>query len=223
MSLSEIMQGVFADDTVAFPQANFDAVIIYNFSNAGSGFIIKNNTFKYGRRYGALVKGENGLIEGNNFIDMGSSAICASSELGSFCNGPTTSGLKIINNKIFCGTGARAAIYVSFAGNKLGERMQKNIVVEGNEITGFGPNGAMYFEYVDGLSFKNNIVTAPKQNLKVKPIVNILNCGNISIDGFTINDNRETKAPFAIQMSGCDVDESKILNITSNIEKYTIS
>jgi len=131
----------------------------------GSDFVIENNIFKDSRRYGIFLKGHRGVISGNRFIRLSSSAIYASNETGheegGFCGD-----VRIENNVIEdCGFESNffsnealgmitfQALKKPFVPVELKD-LHRNITVSGNAIRGC-PRGLM-INCVAGLKIEDN-------------------------------------------------------------------
>ena len=78
-----------------------EKLICYNLSALGSGFVIKNNTFRFQRRYGILVQSTDGIIAGNVFEQTSANAVVLAMETH-FRVGYIPSRIEIENN-IFYG------------------------------------------------------------------------------------------------------------------------
>lgn len=71
---------------------------LYNVSQSGKDYIVRNNTFREQRRYGVLARASGGLIEGNSFIGVGGCGIYLTNEEGSFYEGPFPANTTIRDN-----------------------------------------------------------------------------------------------------------------------------
>ena len=112
---------------------------VFNVSRGCNQFVFRHNTCRNGRRVGVLAKGRGGLIEDNSFTKMGGGGV-------EFWNAPFE-GLGAVdyvvrNNRIDrCGRLARehAAIWATIFKTG-GSRLHRNLLVTGNDISGFtGP------------------------------------------------------------------------------------
>jgi hypothetical protein len=93
---------------------------LYNLSACGAGFVIRNNHMRNHRRNGALLRGGDGVVEGNTFEHVGGFGVCAGNEPG-WPEGPAPWGLVVRNNTFIGGGepqgyGHGAAIVIHGAG-----------------------------------------------------------------------------------------------------------
>lgn len=119
------------------------------------GFEIVNNTYGKVRSRGILVKGSDGLIEGNTIFNSGSSAILLAPEFNwleaDFVRNVTVRNNTLINN----GSSNRGAIYV----HSMFGRENQNIVIEDNTIIDCAYE-AMKLTCIKGLIVRNNTIVS---------------------------------------------------------------
>jgi len=162
---------------------------VFDASRTCNQFVFRNNTIRNGRRIGVLAKGRGGLIENNTFEGLGGGAV-------EFWNAPFE-GLGAVDyvvrdNRIRdCGLLARehAAIWATIFKSG-GERLHRNLLIAGNEITGF-PNPALLLRDVQNAVVRSNtIVTAapiaPKAQ-RLDPIT-LLNTDSVLLENNTIKE-----------------------------------
>jgi hypothetical protein len=156
---------------------------VFNASRTCNQFVFRNNTVRNGRRVGVLAKGRGGLIENNTFEGLGGGAV-------EFWNAPFE-GLGAVDyvvrdNRIRdCGQLARehAAIWTTIFKSGA-DRLHRNLLITGNEITGF-PNPAILLRDVDNAVVRDNaIVPAPLTAQRMNPIT-LLNTGSVRLENNT--------------------------------------
>jgi hypothetical protein len=172
---------------------------VYNLSRACGNFVFRNNSFVRGRRIGILLKSGPGLVENNEFRELGGGGI-------EIWNAPFE-GLNahdvLIQNNRFIGNGVawrnRApspAIWSAIFGGKQPQPLHRAIHILNNEfIDCVGP--AMHMADVDGLIIQGNRITNPggqgvraEQTRPALESIEVKNVRNALISGNTIDDFR---------------------------------
>jgi hypothetical protein len=159
---------------------------VFNASRTCNQFVFRNNTIRNGRRVGVLAKGCGGLIENNTFEGLGGGAV-------EFWNAPFE-GLGAVDyvvrdNRIRdCGQLARehAAIWATIFKSG-GDRLHRNLLITGNEITGF-PGPSIWLRDVQNAVVRDNtIVPAPPTAQRINPIT-VLNTDSVRLENNTIKE-----------------------------------
>ena len=191
--------------TLGGPGQNFpklEVTQVYNLSRACGNFVFRNNSFVRGRRIGMLLKSGPGLVENNEFRELGGGGI-------EIWNAPFE-GLHahdvLIQNNRFLGNGvawrnrnAWPAIWSGIFGGKSPQPLHRNIRILNNEFVDCaGP--AMHMADVDGLVIEGNRITNPggrgvraEQTRPASESIETKNVRNASISGNTIDDFRFSK------------------------------
>jgi len=139
---------------------------IFNLNRSCGNFAFRNNTFLRGRRIGILAKSGPGLIENNQFIELGSGGIeiwnapfegLYAHEIliqnNSFKNG----GL-VYNKKKH---GPKAAIWLDMFAGKPSQQLHRDIVIKGNEIINY-PGSAIEINDTRSIRIENNKISRDK-------------------------------------------------------------
>jgi hypothetical protein len=162
---------------------------VFNVSRTCNQFVFRNNTVRNGRRIGVLAKGRGGLIENNTFEGLGGGAV-------EFWNAPFE-GLGAVDyvvrdNRIRdCGQLARehAAIWTTLFKSGA-DRLHRNLLITGNEITGF-PGHAIWLRDVQNAVVRDNtIVSAPPSApiaQRINPIA-LLNTDSVRLEKHTLKE-----------------------------------
>jgi hypothetical protein len=172
---------------------------IYNLSRSCNNFAFRNNAFVRGRRIGILTKSGPGLIENNEFRELGGGAI-------EIWNAPFE-GLYahdvLIQNNRFVENGVAwrnrsswPAIWSAVFGGKNPQPLHRNIRILNNEfIDCAGP--ALHMADVDGLVVKGNAISNPggrgireEQTTPAKAAICLDNVRNETLSGNDVDDFR---------------------------------
>jgi hypothetical protein len=175
---------------------------VYNLSRACGNFVFRNNSFVRGRRIGILLKSGPGLVENNEFRELGGGGI-------EIWNAPFE-GLNahdvLIQNNKFIGNGvawrnrnAWPAIWSGIFGGKSPQPLHRNIRILNNEFVDCaGP--AMHMADIDGLIIQGNRITNPggrgvraEQTRPAKESIEIKNVRNALITENRVEDFRFSK------------------------------
>jgi hypothetical protein len=190
-------------------EANFpklEVTQIYNMSRSCNNFAFRNNAFVRGRRIGILMKSGPGLIENNEFHELGGGAI-------EIWNAPFE-GLYahdiLIHNNRFVENGVAwrnrcswPAIWSAVFGGKNPQPLHRNIQILNNEfVDSAGP--ALHMADVDGLVIKGNTISNPgkrgirdEQTTPAKAAICLDNVRNETLFENTVNDFRFPDAVFS--------------------------
>lgn len=128
---------------------------------------IRNNTFENSRRYGALFRAHNAVIEGNTFAGLGSAAIHGENDsILSFDGGLDNSNVRILDNSIDdCGQGyyfftqEHGAIELGINGyySTCTQMVHQLIEISGNEIYDWDGKGIRVENTRDVLIYSNTV------------------------------------------------------------------
>ena len=113
---------------------NTSATHFYNLDMCNAGYVIRNNIFKPQRHHAMIVRGPEGLIEGNRIEGVGGYGILIENEYGAdFFAGPFPQDIVVSNNII---TSTRLTpIKVHASSGPMNTRLVKDIQIIGNLIT----------------------------------------------------------------------------------------
>ena len=185
--------------------------IIYNKSNNGEYYIIRNNFFHENRARGVLLGSPNGLVENNRFYRHQLSAVNISLDHGSqWIEGTGVNNL-IVRNNIFeeCNLAARDGAYINISagsdfgvgGMILSEKCFYDILISGN--TFINPKaGIISARSITNLAFVNNTIKNPDEIKHYsEPDKTFPNRGRIELRGYEIKDatvihNTWEKSPY---------------------------
>lgn len=146
-----------------------DITQVFNATRTCNQFVFRNNTVRNGRRVGILAKGRGGLIESNTFEGLGGGAV-------EFWNAPFE-GLGAVDyvvrdNQIRdCVQLARKSAIIWATIFKSGsERLHRNLLITGNEITGSCDRAIWLCDVQNAVVRDNRIVPAPPGVKGIKPV-----------------------------------------------------
>jgi hypothetical protein len=145
--------------------------LLYNADHVGSGFVIRNNQVGFTRSRGILIKGHDGVIEGNAISNCAMQGILVAPEVN-WMGGGFPSNIQIKNNTITdcmfekSTWGMPPGALSVFCANGRGEVSPagafSQITIRENEIHDC-PMPCVVYTSVDGITFKdNNIVPNPE-------------------------------------------------------------
>ncbi len=164
---------------------NASVTHLFNASRTCNQFVFRNNTALNSRRVGVLAKGDGGLIEGNRFEGLGGGGV-------EFWNAPFeglgAENYVVRNNRIVnCLRLSRthAAIWCS-AFKSGASRIHRNLLIEGNQIT--GPRGpAADIGDAAGVVWRNNQIVRPGgDNAPAEDLIRFRNVEGLVRQGTTI-------------------------------------
>jgi hypothetical protein len=204
-STSVVLDRELPELKLSRPVKNFpklEVTQVYNLSRACGNFVFRNNSFVRGRRIGILLKSGPGLVENNEFRELGAGGI-------EIWNAPFE-GLHahdvLIQNNRFVGNGVAwrnlnswPAIWSAIFGGKSPQPLHRNIRILNNEFVDCaGP--AMHMADVDGLVIEGNRITNPssrgvraEQTRPASESIATKNVRNASVSGNAIEDFRFSK------------------------------
>jgi len=143
---------------------------VFNMTARHRGFVVRRNTFRDIRRYGVIVRAEQGAIEDNQIIGASDSAITLQNEPNVWRNGLHSVGVRITGNRIeHCNFSAsardRGAIHVALRalesvdqrwGNKPTEwKGHQDLTISGNSISDWR-GCAISLVNINGLNLQGN-------------------------------------------------------------------
>lgn len=191
---------------------------VTNLNCTAQGSVYRNTLFTYSRRYGVLSRSRNSIFEDNRVIENGGSGLRASDEKRtSRWESGYPSCFTMRNNYIDAPDCLPPDYPVLVEANRATAGSKASIVgflMENNTIDTNVVNSAIYIKFVKGLYMINNTIrsTEPLESW-VNPIV-IENSRVDLIDG--INFDYKQNVDAVVTISGSEVDEKNIKNITIN-------
>tara|TARA_B110000116_G_scaffold269157_1_gene284553 strand:+ start:42 stop:1712 length:1671 start_codon:yes stop_codon:yes gene_type:complete len=160
----------------------------YNESRMSNGFSITNNRFWNGRRGGVVVRGNDGLISGNEFKGLGGNCITTDSGL-SHIEGYRLKGT-LIDNNVFrdCALSTmntHASIYITtpkLSGGVAVSKVNENNTISNNTIISYQGN-AVKLEAAKSIEISNNILKTLTTNFIYRPnyIFHLINVNAVDI------------------------------------------
>ena len=153
---------------------------IYNATRSGAGYIIRNNTFHYGRRYAILMRAPYGRIESNTVFETGSDAILLGNETGSFEEGPVPCGTTIYGNTIINSNGYAVNARIV---NPEKRKIPNGLLLESNIFDETGRHGAVSISMFSEITMLNNKVIMQEGTAAIPISVLIMSGGIDKIDG----------------------------------------
>jgi nitrous oxidase accessory protein NosD len=174
---------------------------VFNLSASGEGYVIRNNRFIGQRRYGILVRGGKGRIEGNYINGVRGWGIVLANDPG-WPEGPLPFNVVIKGNTVINAGASRECGYREDSGSivvvnmragwELGKgRDIRNIVIEGNKI--IDPvTAAIFVGGAKNITILNNEITASESVplYEKRGSVRVVNCDGVRIDGLKVVDPR---------------------------------
>ncbi|MBI4977233.1 MAG: right-handed parallel beta-helix repeat-containing protein [Spirochaetes bacterium] len=191
-----------------------DADHVYNMNAMSSHFVIRNNIFRNSRRYGNYIKTHDGIIEGNVYEGLGSTAIIMANE-PDWPEGFVAERIVVRNNVIRdCGIdgntprrGGGIWIDTHMLGGKTGAwRGMRDIIIASNAI--IRPlSMAINIHSASNVTIENNIIEMaakwPEARGSTNVAVRITNTSAVTFIGNTI---RETRGDIPwLATNDCDV------------------
>lgn len=180
---------------------SFESIRVYNLSNSGRGYVIRNNLIEAHRRHGILLRTGNGIVESNTINAVAGLGIVVENAPG-WPEGPLAENIVIKGNTIkhvgyskgYCGPEKGGAITIQ--GLKLGGLaegyVQRKILIEGNHIINpIGP--AIYIGSAEDVTIKENVIErlATSRFENMKAFIVMENVSGLSIKNLRINDNNK--------------------------------
>ena len=184
------------------PAAKTAKTVLYDLSQAGSGFVIRNNTFLPQRRYAALIRAHNGLIEGNTVT--GGAGYDLSNETGTYDEGPIPDNVIIRNNKFSSSPG----IKVETSCSQPTARAVQNIVLDGNTFTNL-VRWPLIIRNAHNVTVKNTTIRQGADHPMHSPLIVVLNSDNVSFEAPLAILDEDTTTPGLVEYGGMsDADMS---------------
>ncbi|MDP0501244.1 MAG: hypothetical protein Q7P63_14210 [Verrucomicrobiota bacterium JB022] len=114
----------------------------FNYGMANADFAIRNNTFGPGRRHGAIIRGVNGVVEGNLFSQLGVAGVLFENEADLWYNGLYSRNIQVRNNTFLGCTYSENAIDQGSITLRISKadrsdsaaQLHQNFVIAGNDI-----------------------------------------------------------------------------------------
>ncbi|MHC4718111.1 MAG: right-handed parallel beta-helix repeat-containing protein [Planctomycetota bacterium] len=173
---------------------------LYNLDASGAGYVIRNNTMRFHRRHGMLLRAGDGLVEGNRIEAVSGLGIVVTNE-PNWPEGPMARNVVIRNNTIIgCGyTGYGDGVeggLIQIRGSKLGYGLAdghglRDITIADNTIAD-APRCGIYVGSAEGVKITGNTITADKAARAVETGAGVVleRCGKVVIEGLTVTDPR---------------------------------
>ena len=153
---------------------NFARTVVFNADRAGSGFVVRNCTFKPQRHDAALVYAPHGILE-NNMIDGGHGFILGNAL---WCNeGPIPGDIVIRGNRFNQSEG----IQITADCTQPSTRPVENIVLEDNRFAN-GVRTSLLLSNVQHLVIRNMSIVDNDGALRDYPPISLDNCSDIEFD-----------------------------------------
>ncbi len=166
--------------------------LMFNESRMSNGFNIYNNEFKYGRRHGIVVRGNDGIINDNIFWHLGSKGISTQSSTDPskpFFEGYRLTGTQITNNEFrdtsLSNANSPSMIFITtgkVGGGTANWRANSNNTISGNYFITYNGAGIRMTSAKDTV-ISDNTYTTLSSNFLVSPnyLVDLLRASNIEI------------------------------------------
>jgi hypothetical protein len=144
---------------------------IFNRSKNSPHFMIRGNNLRAIRRFGIIVRAQEGVIENNRVEDASSSGITFRNEPTMWRNGLASSSIIVRSNVLNrCGFDSSGGLSGSLSVllDKIGYQPaqggeHRNFLIEGNTILDYDRVG-MRLESLDGAIIRNNLLVSTKKN-----------------------------------------------------------
>lgn len=140
------------------PHRDARSTHFYNMERINRGFVVRNCTFRPQRRHAVLVRGVDGVIEGNTIDGVGGGAVSMGNEQVHFYEGPFPRNNVIRNNTIRNCRVVPIAVYTHTIGPSA--RLTRDIVIEKNVIElRPGQETAIRLRNVENVALRGNTIT----------------------------------------------------------------
>ncbi|MBI4979627.1 MAG: right-handed parallel beta-helix repeat-containing protein [Spirochaetes bacterium] len=184
---------------------------LYNLDACGSGYIVRNCTFKEQRRF-AILGRPSGTIENNLMESTGGSAMHLGNEIGSFYEGPMPQNLVIRGNTV---RNVLSHAIVVFSSTMLREPLAHTILIESNSIESLYGN-ALRVSCASNVRITGNRITVNEKTPLDAAAVHLDNCRAVSMDANGITDPRTVGAA----VTGSDTREQ---DMRKGENKFTLA
>jgi hypothetical protein len=188
-----------------------NADTLYNVTRSGAGFVIRNNTFRWHRRHGMMLKASHGVVENNTIEHVGALAIVVGND-PHWPEGSVPSDITIRGNTIrgvgysmYYGKDPRgAAIQVSakaFNGGQAEQRLVRKININGNTIYN-PPSAGIYAGACENVHIIDNAIHYQEDVSVARDTGAVVldNVTDVVVDGLTVNAEKpEVKAALEIR------------------------
>ena len=173
---------------------------LYDRSNAGAGFVVRDNVFRDYRGRGVLARPGNGTIAGNDFVDISGTGIAIEND-PDVAQGPLAQGVTVSDNVLdgvafsSSSSGSFSAAAIVVRGTRLGYELaasqgETNITLSGNRIVD-PPRHGIYVGAAQSVSIQATTIDIGAANPTFSsPSAGIMleNASGVTIDGVTITD-----------------------------------
>lgn len=215
LTLDRKIEGATASPTAGLYGLASTSVVNMDCSNQGT--VVRNNTFKNGRRHAYITRSRNSIFENNNII-ANAGGMCAENENWSATSGaeaPFPSNFTLRNNNFDSPNNIPPScpIEVDFEGALLGSSMAiEGFLIENNTIKSDNARHVITVNCVDGLYMLNNTLISTGTLKSSTMPIKIANSNIAMIDGIDFDYKYNVNS--VITMAGCIVDEDNIKNIS---------
>jgi len=176
------------------PSARVPKTILYNISQSGSGFVIRNNTFLPQRRYAALIRAHDGLVEGNTVT--GGAGYDLSNETGTFSEGPIPDNVIIRGNKFVGAPG----IKIETSCSQPSGRGVRNILLDNNEFTDI-IRWPIIICNAHNITAKNTTIRQTAGHPFNSPLIAVRNSDTVSFEAPLIVSDATAQPPCLVEFS----------------------
>jgi len=203
---------------------------LYDRSNSGAGFEVRNNTFSDYRGRGVLARAGNGVIAGNRFVDISGVGIAIQND-PDVPEGPMADGVSVTDNTLTrvafspSSSSSFSAAAITVRGTRLGyelaaSRGVSNITLSGNRIVD-PPRHGVYVGAARAVAIRATTVdvtaagagfAAPSAGIMVE------NSAGVTIDGVSVADGQSPPRACVSLGRQMSVRDVKLTNTTLNGE-----
>jgi len=209
---SETAEIVLDRDIEGFDMSSMVAI---NVSACGSGTVIRNNTFKNGRRWLWINHAPNCIFENNDVENMAASMIAGHNELY-YGDAPFPSAFTVRGNNYFCDGNASTAydpLQVYNDGAEFGDTAAIDGFLLEDNVFELSRTGTVFrIADVNGLYMINNKIINHGVNTSDNMPITIKNCDISLIDGVTL-DYDHNGVEYGVNIAGCEYNDADIKNI----------
>ena len=209
IKLDRDIEGIITETDMTAGQT---ATVSYNVSTAFTGTVVRNNTFKNGKRWVWVNRSPNCLFEDNSSENMNGSMIAGENELSSR-EGPFPSAFTIRNNDYYCdgnGTSSSDPIQIrSTEANSNSTPAVDGVLIEGNRIETSRVGTIINVSNAKDLYLINNTIINNGENGQEDMPVKVQNSSISLIDKLYLN--YKNKIDVGVNVAGCSYDENSIV------------
>jgi hypothetical protein len=168
---------------------------LYNLDACGSGYVVRNCTFREQRRFAILAR-PSGTIEGNLMDSTGGSAMHLGNEIGSFYEGPIPQQVVIRNNTI---RNVLSDAIVFYSRTKLHDPLAHTVLVESNRIETLH-GSALRASCASNIMVRGNTIVVNERAVPETGAIRLDHCRDVELSRNQVTDPR----PGVAAVSGRD-------------------